>query len=456
MANDLILYNSLSRRKEIFKPIEEEDIRLYVCGPTVYDRAHIGNARPVLVFDLLYRLLRNIYGKENVNYVRNFTDVDDKINEKAREKKVKINEITEETIKWFHEDMDQLEALRPTSEPRATNYISQMITMIVELISKAYAYPTEDGHVFFSVEKFDDYGRLSNKDLDELVTGSRIENEESKKNPLDFVLWKPSNSEEPGWDSPWGFGRPGWHIECSAMSRDLLGENFDIHGGGIDLIFPHHENEIAQSVCASKGKNFANFWLHNGYLMLEGEKMSKSLNNFITVKELIENDFSGQAIRYVMLSTHYRQPINWTYKRLKEAENILEKWSSLKTLDDRSNVIPQPVFRALLDDLNSPLAISEIHKMFNSGNLIDANESCTFFGFNLNGSKKKNNVGPQIAGKITHLLEKRKEARIKKDFATADKIRESLLLAGVEINDNEDKTSWKIKDNFIKEKLENL
>ena len=330
MANDLILYNSLSRRKEIFKPIQDEDIRLYVCGPTVYDRAHIGNARPVLVFDLLYRLLRNIYGKENVNYVRNFTDVDDKINEKAREKKVKINEITEETIKWFHEDMDQLEALRPTSEPRATNYISQMITMIVELISKAYAYPTEDGHVFFSVEKFDDYGRLSNKDLDELVTGSRIENEESKKNPLDFVLWKPSNSEEPGWDSPWGFGRPGWHIECSAMSRDLLGENFDIHGGGIDLIFPHHENEIAQSVCASKGKNFANFWLHNGYLMLEGEKMSKSLNNFITVKELIENDFSGQAIRYVMLSTHYRQPINWTYKRLREAEKILEKWSSLK------------------------------------------------------------------------------------------------------------------------------
>ena len=209
MANDLTLYNSLSRRKEIFKPIHEEDIRLYVCGPTVYDRAHIGNARPVLVFDLLYRLLRNIYGKENVNYVRNFTDVDDKINDKARERKVNINEITEETIKWFHEDMDQLEALRPTSEPRATNYISQMITMIVELISKAYAYPTEDGHVFFSVEKFDDYGRLSNKDLDELVTGSRIENEESKKNPLDFVLWKPSNSEEPGWDSPWGFGRPG-------------------------------------------------------------------------------------------------------------------------------------------------------------------------------------------------------------------------------------------------------
>ena len=240
------------------------------------------------------------------------------------------------------------------------------------------------------------------------------------------------------------------------MSRDLLGENFDIHGGGIDLIFPHHENEIAQSVCASKGKNFANFWLHNGYLMLEGEKMSKSLNNFITVKELIENDFSGQSIRYVMLSTHYRQPINWTYKRLREAEKILEKWSSLKTLEIRSNDIPQPVFRALLDDLNSPLAISEIHKMFNSGDLIDANESCTFFGFNLNETKKKNSVGQKIAEKITHLIEKRKEARIKKDFATADKIRESLLLAGVEINDNEDKTSWKIKDNFIKEKLENL
>ena len=456
MANDLTLYNSLSRRKEIFKPIHEEDIRLYVCGPTVYDRAHIGNARPVIVFDLLYRLLRNIYGKENVNYVRNFTDVDDKINDKARERKVNINEITEETIKWFHEDMDQLEALRPTSEPRATHYIPQMITMIGELISKSYAYPTDDGHVFFSVEKFDDYGRLSNKDLDELVTGSRIQNEGSKKNPLDFVLWKPSNSEEPGWDSPWGVGRPGWHIECSAMSRDLLGENFDIHGGGIDLIFPHHENEIAQSVCASKGKNFANFWLHNGYLMLEGEKMSKSLNNFITVKELIENDFSGKAIRYVMLSTHYRQPINWTYKRLREAEKILEKWSSLKTLENRSNDIPQPVFRALLDDLNSPLAISEIHKMFNSGDLIDANESCTFFGFNLNETKKKNSVEPQLVGKINNLIEKRKEARIKKDFATADKIRESLLLAGVEIKDNEDKTSWKIKDNFIKEKLENL
>ncbi len=456
MAKDLILYNSLSRRKEIFKPIQEQDLRLYVCGPTVYDRAHIGNARPVLVFDLLYRLLRNIYGKDNVTYVRNFTDVDDKINNRAREKKVTINEITEETIKWFHEDMDQLGALRPTSEPRATQYISQMITMIVELISKSYAYPTNDGHVFFSVEKFDDYGKLSNKDLDELLTGSRIENQESKNNPLDFVLWKPSSSQEPGWDSPWGIGRPGWHIECSAMSRDLLGEHFDIHGGGIDLIFPHHENEIAQSVCASTSRSFANFWVHNGYLMLEDEKMSKSLNNFITVKELIENDFSGQAIRYVMFSTHYRQPINWTYKRLREAEKILEKWSSLKISDNSFDDIPQPVFSALLDDLNSPLAISEIHKMFNSGNLIDANASSRFFGFYLNYKEEERSVGPQLEEKIANLIEKRKEARIKKDFATADKIRESLLLAGIALNDKENKTSWKIKGNFIKEKLERL
>jgi len=410
----------------------------------------------VLVFDLLYRLLRNIYGQKNVKYVRNFTDVDDKINEKAREKKVSINEITKQTIRWFHEDMDYLEALRPTSEPRATEYISQMITMISELISESFAYATDDGHVFFSVKKFNDYGKLSNKDLNELVIGSRIENEASKNDPLDFVLWKPSKVEDPGWESPWGIGRPGWHIECSAMSKNLLGEHFDIHGGGIDLIFPHHENEIAQSVCLSKESKFANYWLHNGFLKIEDQKMSKSLKNFITVKELIEDDFSGQAIRYVMFSTQYRQPINWTYKRLKEAEKILQKWNSNKMERTTSDELPGPVLNSLLDDLNTPLAIFEIHKMFNSGDIGGGNISCEFFGFKLKDKEKENYLRSELVGKIEYFIQKRKEARIKKDFATADKIREDLLLAGIDIKDNSDETSWTKQSNFRIENLEKL
>ena len=333
-----------------------------------------------------------------------------------------------------------------------------MISQIKELVINGHGYESE-GHVLFSVRTFPNYGILSGRDKDQQIAGSRVEIADYKDDPADFILWKPSKDDQPGWDSPWGFGRPGWHLECSAMSQKTLGVPFDIHSGGQDLIFPHHENELAQS-CGANGKmkdatQYAKYWLHNGMIRFDGDKMSKSLGNILYINDLVK-EFDGEVLRLLLLSTHYRQPINWTYKRLREAERILERWRSLKTLENRSNDIPQPVFKALLDDLNSPLAISEIHKMFNSGDLIDANESCTFFGFNLNETKKKNSVGPQIAEKITHLIEKRKEARIKKDFATADKIRESLLLAGVEINDNEDKTSWKIKDNFIKEKLENL
>ena len=327
METPLFLYNSFSRSKEAFVPLDKKNVRMYVCGPTVYDRAHIGNARPVLVFDVLYRLLRHLYGNNNVTYVRNITDIDDKINAKAQERMVDIEQVTKETIEWFHKDMDFLGALRPNHEPRATAYVSQMKNMISKLLTLSFAYATEDGHVFFEVEKFSDYGQLSNKKLGELKEGVRIENKDSKKNPLDFVLWKPSLLEEPGWESPWGRGRPGWHIECSAMAKDILGDQFDIHGGGIDLIFPHHENEIAQSTCSNEMKKLANFWLHNGFLKIEGEKMSKSLNNFLTVFDLIERDFSGPAIRYNMLSTHYRQPLDWKFDRLKEAERIIAKWN---------------------------------------------------------------------------------------------------------------------------------
>ncbi len=455
METPLFLYNSYSRTKEAFRPLDEKNVRMYVCGPTVYDRAHIGNARPVLVFDILFRLLRYLYKEDNVTYVRNITDIDDKINAKALERGVNIEKVTEETISWFHKDMDFLGALRPNHEPRATDYVFQMKDMISKLISLSFAYPTEDGHVFFEVEKFSDYGRLSNKKLNELKEGVRIENENTKKNPLDFVLWKPSNSEEPGWESPWGRGRPGWHIECSAMAKDILGDQFDIHGGGIDLIFPHHENEIAQSTCSNNMKKFANFWLHNGFLKIEGEKMSKSLNNFLTVYDLIQKDFSGPAIRYNMLSTHYRQPLDWKFERLAEAEKTLVKWNN--RIDPMNEIgLPKQILNALVDDLNTPQSIHEMHQLFNNEKFDDLRNACTFFGFSSNDRKESALIPADLSEKVDKLIEKRNNARMSKKFSLADKIREDLLSAGIIIKDSGQETTWESSQKLKIKKLKEL
>ena len=326
------LTNSKTRTKEDFAPIDPGNVRMYVCGPTVYDRAHLGNARPVVVFDVLYRLLRHVYGEAAVTYVRNFTDVDDRINETAQKRKAAgaegtleqlIAERSDETIRWYHEDMDALGALRPTSEPRATGYIAQMIAMIEGLIASGHAYAAE-GHVLFAVESYEAYGALSGRSVEDMIAGARVEVAPYKRNPMDFVLWKPSDASLPGWDSPWGRGRPGWHIECSAMAHDLLGDSFDIHGGGNDLMFPHHENEIAQSRCAHPEADFARVWLHNEMLQVEGKKMSKSLGNFFTVRDLLEQGVPGEVIRFVFLGTHYRKPMDWTDKKRAEAEAALD------------------------------------------------------------------------------------------------------------------------------------
>ena len=455
METPLFLYNSYSRTKEAFKPLDEKNVRMYVCGPTVYDRAHIGNARPVLVFDILFRLLRYLYKEDNVTYVRNITDIDDKINAKASERGVNIEKITAETISWFHKDMDFLGALRPNHEPRATDYVSQMKDMISKLLSLSFAYPTEDGHVFFEVERFSDYGRLSNKKLNELKEGVRIENENTKKNPLDFVLWKPSNAEEPGWESPWGRGRPGWHIECSAMAKDILGDQFDIHGGGIDLIFPHHENEIAQSTCSNNMKTFANFWLHNGFLKIEGEKMSKSLNNCLTVCDLIKKDFSGPAIRYNMLSTHYRQPLDWKFERLAEAEKTLIKWNN--RIDSMNETgLPRQILNALVDDLNTPQSIHEMHQLFKNEKFDELRNACTFFGFSSKVTKESALIPADLSEKVDKLIEKRNNARMSKNFSLADKIREDLLSAGIIIKDSGQETTWESSQKLKIKKLKEL
>ncbi|MEO0991277.1 MAG: cysteine--tRNA ligase, partial [Pseudomonadota bacterium] len=322
------LHNTKTRKKELFQPIDPDNVRMYVCGPTVYDRAHLGNARPVLVFDVLFRLLRHVYGPEKVTYARNFTDVDDKINAKAAETGRNIQSITDETIAWFLEDMEALGALEPNHMPRATSYIGEMITMIALLVEKGHAYEAE-GHVLFSVASYPEYGRLSGRSVEDMIAGARVEVAPYKRDPMDFVLWKPSSGIEPGWDSPWGFGRPGWHIECSAMSRTLLGDSFDIHGGGNDLIFPHHENEIAQSRSAHPEGDFAHVWIHNEMLQVEGKKMSKSLGNFFSVRDLFDQGYAGEVIRFVMLSTHYRKPMDWTAKKAEEAAGVLRKWGAL-------------------------------------------------------------------------------------------------------------------------------
>src|ERR1700761_8930532 len=355
----LRLYNTLTKTKEDFVPIKRDDVRMYVCGPTVYDYAHIGNARPVIVFDVLFRLLRHVYGVDHVKYVRNITDVDDKINARAAAEGISIRELTEKTAQQYLDDVTALGCLPPTVTPRATDNIAEMIAMIEVLIQHGNAYVAE-GHVLFDVSSKQDYGKLARRTVDDMIAGARVEVAPYKKNPMDFVMWKPSDAATPGWDSPWGRGRPGWHIECSAMSERYLGETFDIHGGGIDLVFPHHENEIAQSEGAHHGRPFANVWMHNGFLEVEGAKMSKSLGNFVTINELLK-DWPGDVLRFNMLRSHYRQPMDWTVAGMRESWNTLERWNdSVAPIADP--VVGEVLLAARSDDLNPPAAIAELLK----------------------------------------------------------------------------------------------
>ncbi|NNF73003.1 MAG: cysteine--tRNA ligase [Rhodobacteraceae bacterium] len=364
---EITLYNTATRSKERFEPLDAQNVRMYVCGPTVYDRAHLGNSRPVLVFDVLYRLLREVYGAEHVTYVRNITDIEDKIIDRAKERGIGIDELTRTTLGWFHEDMGALGVDYRDDpqfrEPHATDYIAEMVAMIEALIARGHAYAAE-GHVLFAVDSWKEgYGKLSGRSVDDMIAGARVEVAPYKKNPMDFVLWKPSTDDQPGWDSPWGRGRPGWHIECSAMSRALLGDTFDIHGGGNDLMFPHHENEIAQSRCAHPEGEFAKVWMHNEMLQVEGKKMSKSLGNFFTVHDLLEQGVPGEVIRFVMLSTHYRKPMDWTEKKRDEAEKRLTSWFRKTDGVDAAKVVPARVIDALADDLNTHLALTEMNSL---------------------------------------------------------------------------------------------
>lgn len=431
---EIKLYNTRTRKKERFDPIDPDNVRMYVCGPTVYDRAHLGNARPVVVFDVLYRLLRHVYGSDHVTYVRNFTDVDDKINARAAESGREISEITAETTQWFLDDMGELGALEPTHMPRATQYIPQMVAMIEDLIAKGHAYEAE-GHVLFAVDSWrEHYGKLSGRSVDDMIAGARVEVAPYKRNPMDFVLWKPSTPDLPGWDSPWGRGRPGWHIECSAMAFELLGESFDIHGGGNDLMFPHHENEIAQSCCAHPEGDFAKVWMHNEMLQVEGKKMSKSLGNFFTVRDLLEQGVPGEVIRFVFLSTHYRKPMDWTAEKAREAEATLRKWYG-QVSEAVDGAEPYgAIEQALSDDLNTALVITELHQLSNAGDTPALRASLQLIG--LMGKDV-----PEWSQKsgwndiISDIIEARMAAKRERNFERADEIRDWLLERGIKITD---------------------
>lgn len=436
----LRLHNSKTRTKEVFAPLDARNVRIYVCGPTVYDRAHLGNARPVVVFDTLYRLLRHVYGAEHVTYVRNFTDVDDKINATALARQQAgapgtleqlIAERTEETIGWYHADMDALGALRPDHEPRATAYIGAMIGMIEGLIAKGHAYAV-DGHVLFDVRSYPDYGKLSGRSVDDMIAGARVEVAPYKRDPMDFVLWKPSDENLPGWDSPWGRGRPGWHIECSAMSLELLGASFDIHGGGIDLQFPHHENEIAQSCCAHPQADFARVWMHNEMLQVEGKKMSKSLGNFFTVRDLLDQGIPGEVIRLVFLGTHYGKPMDWTAEKAAQAEATLRKWRGLVAGVEPSTPA-EAVVEALADDLNTAGAIAELHALAAKGDAAGLKASAGLLGLLGDGQGDWAAAGVDLAPYAARLTALREAAMASKDFAPVDAMKSALLAAGVEV-----------------------
>ena len=472
---DIYLYNTKTRTKgQQFTPIDDKNVRMYVCGPTVYDRAHLGNARPVIVFDVLNRMLRQVYGGKHVTYVRNFTDVDDKINARAAESGRSIGDITDETIQWFLDDMGAVGAIEPDHMPRATAYIAPMVAMIEDLIAKGHAYAAE-GHVLFSVSSYAEYGALSGRSVDDMIAGARVEVAPYKRDPMDFVLWKPSDADTPGWDSPWGRGRPGWHIECSAMAHDLLGAQFDIHGGGNDLTFPHHENEIAQSKCA--GHDFANVWLHNEMLQVEGKKMSKSLGNFFTVRDLLDQGVSGEVIRLVMLSTHYRKPMDWTETKRKEAEKTLSDWMSvlqkhgysaktvemLKAAGDWA--ADAELMGVLGNDLNTPGALARLH-VLSKGRTAEA---LAPFAHGLetlglvsdwNAAEASASDGDDledwIAPVIDRLLVERSTARADKNWGEADRLRDLLNAAGVQVTDIAGEASWAQGPDFDPSVLEAL
>jgi cysteinyl-tRNA synthetase len=452
MNKNLNLFNTLSNKKQRFVPINKDKVSMYVCGPTVYDSPHIGNARPLVIFDVLFRLLKNIYGKNKVTYVRNITDVDDKIIESSKNKKISIDVLTKEITKNFHDDCEYLNCLKPNFEPKATNHIDEMIKMISKLIKNKNAYENEK-HVYFSVSSFKKYGALSNKNSEELVAGSRVEISKYKKNPLDFVLWKPSDDNDPGWESPWGRGRPGWHLECSVMGEKFLGKSFDIHGGGLDLVFPHHENEIAQSCCANKTENFANYWVHNGFVTFNKEKMSKSIGNIVTINNLSKK-VNGQVVRLALLSSHYKQPLDWNEKLIEDSQNTLNKWysqfdkSSSDNFDDE-NLLP------LLEDLNTPEYISKLHLLFkeasngNKSSKVKFISGCKMIGLLEedkesweNYKKSKSKVDKSF---ITQKIIERNEARKKGNYKLADLVRKELEDNGVLIEDKKNETTWKYK-----------
>jgi cysteinyl-tRNA synthetase len=450
---EIKLYNTATRKKERFEPLDRDNVRMYVCGPTVYDRAHLGNARPVVVFDVLYRLLRHVYGASHVTYVRNFTDVDDKIIARAEESGVPIDEITATTTQWYLDDMHSLGALDPDQMPRATQHIGDMITMISELIARGNAYAAQ-GHVLFAVDSYADYGALSGRSTDDMIAGARVEVAPYKRNPMDFVLWKPASDSEPGWDSPWGRGRPGWHIECSAMSYELLGETFDIHGGGNDLQFPHHENEIAQSKCAHPGAGFARYWLHNEMLQVEGRKMSKSLGNFFTVHDLLEQGVPGEVMRFVFLGTHYRKPMDWTEMRREEAEATLRKWRALV-----AGVEPAApdaaVVAALADDLNTPGAVAELHRLAGAGDAAGLKASAGLIG--LLGDEMGDWIeAVDLSALADKLAALRTDAMQSRDFAPVDALKAALVAAGVEVRMSKAGVDLEPGPGFNPAKLEGL
>ncbi|TCM84698.1 cysteine--tRNA ligase [Rhodovulum steppense] len=486
---EIRLYNSRTRRKETFEPLDPANVRMYVCGPTVYDRAHLGNARPVVTFDVLFRLLRHVYGEGAVTYVRNFTDVDDKINAAAQARRAAgdprsledlIRERTDETIGWYHADMDALGALRPSHEPRATEWIGAMIAMIEGLIAKGHAYAAE-GHVLFRVRSYAAYGALSGRSVDDMIAGARVEVAPFKEDPMDFVLWKPSDDELPGWDSPWGRGRPGWHIECSAMAHELLGASFDIHGGGIDLQFPHHENEIAQSCCAHPEGGFARVWMHNEMLQVEGKKMSKSLGNFFTVRDLLDGNWSGgwkvpgEVIRFVFLSTHYRSPMDWTVEKAENAKDTLRNWFRLSEPENPDGYGLHCVLPHLADDLNTAEAIGALHALAANGqgaalryalNLLGLDPSSDWWR---EGRDERTSDGlsigvswsgvrpPEQIELASALAFQWANLRKRKEYAAADDLRASAGFSGLELRATKERDAHaEIKDHFDPAKLEAL
>ncbi len=457
---EMYLHNTLTRRKEKFVPLDENNVRMYVCGPTVYDRAHLGNAKSAVVFDVLNRVLREVYGKDRVTYVSNITDIDDKILNKHQETGKPISEITRETYQWYLDDMHALNVADPDFRPRATEFVNEMIELVELLLKNGHAYEAE-GHVLFSVDSMKNYGFLSGRSMKEMLAGARIEVAGYKKNPADFILWKPSEAGQPGWDSPWGYGRPGWHLECSAMSSKYLGNSFDIHGGGSDLIFPHHENECAQSMCAHPNDTFARYWVHAGMLMVDGVKMSKSLGNFYTVNQLI-GEYPAEALRLLFIGTHYHQPFNFTFDGLKQAKTVLDKFYNalLKTADIEVDAGVRPdarVMEALCDDLNTPLALSVLHELVNTLNKAESAEerreaksklvaSAAVLGLLYQDPEswfKQGAGGPLDENEINRLIEERALAKKEKNYARADEIRNQLKSAGIVLEDTPSGTTWK-------------